>query len=296
MLGWRLGISAVLIPALVGLFIADHRLGANAPILLGLCLLLVVRGAWEITLLLSTRQMAPSFARVAIGASVVLCAAWVGVWRQPASPLLISLTTIAVAFSICVLSMFIAAALRYREPGGNMETLGAEILSVAYIGLLLAVTAQLRWIAGADAGYLVLASVVISAKCGDVGAYFLGRFLGRRKMIPRLSPGKTWMGFVGAVLGSGLGGWAWLTFATPRFGDNWQPAAWYWLVLYGVVLGLAGLVGDLCESLIKRDVEAKDSAALLPGFGGLLDLLDSVLFAGPVAVILWYTLPLATWQ
>jgi phosphatidate cytidylyltransferase len=65
-------------------------------------------------------------------------------------------------------------------------------------------------------------------------------------------------------------------------------------VCYGLIIGLVGLVGDLCESLIKRDVGRKDSAALMPGFGGLLDLLDSILYAGPVAYVLWRTLPLAT--
>ena len=63
-------------------------------------------------------------------------------------------------------------------------------------------------------------------------------------------------------------------------------------MFYGVVLGVVGLVGDLCESLIKRDMGQKDAAALMPGFGGLLDLLDSILYTGPVAYVLWVVLPL----
>ena len=66
-------------------------------------------------------------------------------------------------------------------------------------------------------------------------------------------------------------------------------------ILFGVVIALAGLLGDLAESLIKRDCEAKDSAVLMPGFGGLLDLLDSVIYAGPIALLLWQILPLKTW-
>ena len=77
--------------------------------------------------------------------------------------------------------------------------------------------------------------------------------------------------------------------------SDWTPPAAHWAILYGVAVGIVGLTGDLCESLIKRDVERKDSAALLPGFGGLLDLLDSVLYAGPVAYVLWLVLPLRTW-
>ncbi|MEQ9065714.1 MAG: phosphatidate cytidylyltransferase, partial [Gimesia chilikensis] len=74
----------------------------------------------------------------------------------------------------------------------------------------------------------------------------------------------------------------------------WSAPAWYWSILFGAIIGVVGLVGDLCESLIKRDVGKKDSAELLPGFGGLLDLLDSPLYAGPVAFLLWKLLPLVT--
>ncbi len=199
----------------------------------------------------------------------------------------------AVCFSLFVLVLFLRAAISYREPGRSMETLGVEVLGLSYLGFLLAVTTQLRWVAGAEAGYFVLGSLVIAAKCGDIGAYTLGRLFGKRKLIPRLSPGKTWMGFWGALLGAALGAWAWLSFAPPLFGDTVKPAPAGWAILYGVILGLVGLIGDLCESLIKRDVGQKDSAPLFPGFGGLLDLLDSVLYAGPVAYVLWLTLPLA---
>ena len=93
-----------------------------------------------------------------------------------------------------------------------------------------------------------------------------------------------------------MAAWAWLQFATPRFVPGGRPPEWYWSVLYGIVLGGVGLIGDLCESLIKRDMGQKDSAPLLPGFGGLLDLIDSVIYAGPVAYLLWLALPLATWS
>ncbi len=83
-----------------------------------------------------------------------------------------------------------------------METLGAELIIVAYVGVLLCLTAELRWVAGAQAGYLVLGSLIIAAKCGDIGAYTLGRLFGRRKMAPRFSPGKTWAGAIGALIGS----------------------------------------------------------------------------------------------
>ena len=194
-----------------------------------------------------------------------------------------------------VLGLFALEAMRFRKPGHSMESLGANLLTVAYCGVLLAVTAQLRWVQGAHAGYLLLGSLVVSAKIGDIGAYTLGRLFGKRKMAPHLSPGKTWAGFGGALLGAALGSTLWLTIAPPLFDENWAaPPVWV-SVLFGLVIGITGLTGDLCESLIKRDVGQKDSAPLMPGFGGLLDLLDSVLYAGPVALLLWHVLPLATW-
>ncbi len=295
MLGWRVLISTILIPSLIGIFMLDARDGAAARYLLALCVLLTLRGVWELTAMLKARSFAPNFALTAGCAVAVVLAAW----YQPliennTSGGVGALGPIALVYSLSVLAMFFSGALRYRQPGTSMETLGAEMLTVSYLGVLIAVTAQLRWIEGGQAGYLALGSLVIAAKAGDIGAYTLGRLFGKRKMIPRLSPGKTWMGAVGAVLGSGTAAVAWFTWATPMFSASWQPCVWYVAMLYGVVIGVTGLIGDLCESLIKRDTGHKDSAALMPGFGGLLDLLDSILYAGPVAYLLWQILPLVT--
>ena len=204
------------------------------------------------------------------------------------------------AYAMTILVLFLLATYRYREPGASMETLGVELLIVSYIGVLMGVFAQLRWVAGSEAGYLVIGSLLVVTKGGDVGAYFLGRLFGRRKLVPLLSPGKTWAGADGALVGSASSAVLWLHFATPLFSPTgealWQPPWWLVSAVYGLILGVTGLVGDLCESLIKRDVGKKDSSTLLPGFGGLLDLMDSVLYASPVAYVLWKALPLVTWK
>jgi phosphatidate cytidylyltransferase len=198
---------------------------------------------------------------------------------------------VAAAFSVAVLLLLAAEAARFEEPGSSMESLGANLLIVAYCGFLLAITAQLRWVSAGDWGYLALGSLVIATKCGDIGAYTIGRLFGRRKMAPRLSPGKTWAGFVGALIGAALGAWAWLTLATPSLAESTVRILPFRAIAFGVAMGIVGLIGDLCESLIKRDVGQKDAAALFPGFGGLLDLLDSVIYAGPVAWLWWTLLP-----
>jgi len=290
-------LSAILIPLLIVVFILDARSGPRALWLLGLCLLLALRATWEMVTLLQRPSLAPRFGPTAACVVGLLVAGW---WNhligRGIETGLSDLGPVAMAFAVSVLVLFLFSAVRYREPGGHMETLGAELLIVSYIGMLLTVTAQLRWVAGDEGGYLALGSLVIAAKAGDIGAYTLGRLFGRRKMTPLLSPGKTWMGALGAVLGAALASWAWFCSAPALFNPFWVPCPSAAAVLFGAVIGVVGLVGDLCESLIKRDVGQKDSATLLPGFGGVLDLLDSVLYAGPVAYILWQILPLATWR
>ncbi|MFG0332842.1 MAG: phosphatidate cytidylyltransferase [Maioricimonas sp. JB049] len=296
MLGWRLAISAILIPAIVLLFFLDAHLGTPAPVLFLLCVFLCLRGTYEMTDLMRERAFAPRRRLTSLCGVAVIVAAWgprmVGLERKT----LVVLGVVAMTYAMCVLLLLFAAAMRYREPGRNVDTLGAEIFTVSYAGFLLALTAQLRWVVGTDAGYIVLGSLLVTAKSGDVGAFFIGRLFGRRKMAPLLSPGKTWAGAFGAVLGGATGAWCWLTFATPWLYPEAAPSPWHWSILYGVLIGIVGLIGDLCESMVKRDMGKKDSANLLPGFGGLLDMLDSVLYSGPVALVLWVILPLATWQ
>ena len=305
MLVWRLLVSAILIPLFVGCFYLDACLGAHAPIFLAIVLFLAVFGAREMVDLLWTRSFTPNRTIVTACCVLVAAAAWWG--RFGHMPIKIpsddnTLAQVMLAYAMTILVLFLLATYRYREPGASMETLGVELLIVSYIGVLLGVVAQLRWVAGDQAGYLVIGSLVIVTKGGDVGAYFFGRLFGRRKLVPLLSPGKTWAGAVGALVGSAGSAVAWLYFATPLFTpltpqgiSPWIPPYWVASAFYGLVLGITGLVGDLCESLIKRDVGKKDSSSLLPGFGGLLDLVDSVLYAGPVAYVLWKALPLATW-
>lgn len=303
MLFWRLTVSAILIPLFFGLFWLDAQLGESAPILLLLVLVLAMRGAGEMVDLLWTRSFTPNRVIVTASCVVVAAAAWWG--RFGHMPIKIpsddnTLAQVMLAYSLTVLGMFLLATYRYREPGASMETLGAELLIVSYIGVLLGVASQLRWVAGSDAGYLVIGSLLIVVKGGDVGAYFFGRLFGKRKMVPHLSPGKTWAGAVGALVGSAASAVAWLQLVTPHFtpvtSAPWAPPSWIASAFYGLILGITGLIGDLCESLIKRDVGKKDSARLLPGFGGLLDLMDSVLYASPVAYVLWKALPLVTWH
>jgi phosphatidate cytidylyltransferase len=290
----RMTLGPILIAALAVIFWLDARAGATAPFLLALAILLTIRGLWEFADLLAARQLTVRFGFLcALGAAVV-AANWAPVaagWDTAASPLA-RFGPAMLAYAVAVMALFGNALARFHAPGGNLEVLAMEVLGLSYLAVFVSATAQLRWVASADLCYLPLASVVVVTKCGDTAAYFTGRAFGRRKLAPLISPGKTRAGGVGALVGAALGGWICLS-VVPRSIADAVPAAAQWSLLYGVLIGGLGVVGDLAESLIKRDVGRKDSAPLLPGFGGLLDLLDSVIFVGPAAYLLWLVLPLA---
>ncbi len=294
MLGWRLGIAAILIPSLLAMFWVDAHQGPRATILLLFCALLSVRASFETSQLLTTRSMRPSFGLTAICSLAIIFAGWAHtlVAVEDGLPrLLVSLGFICTAIVFSFASLFVREAVRFREPGSSMETLGAGSIAVMYSGGLLAITSQFRWFPSADLGYFALMSLVVAVKSGDTVAYTFGRLWGRRKMAPSLSPGKTWMGAAGAVVGGIVGGGLWLHFGSHLFESSPVISSYAALITYGIAMGVIGLVGDLCESLIKRDVQQKDSAKLMPGFGGLLDLLDSVLFASPFALAFWVFWP-----
>ncbi|MFM7101704.1 MAG: phosphatidate cytidylyltransferase, partial [Verrucomicrobiota bacterium] len=125
--------------------------------------------------------------------------------------------------------------------------------------------------------YYVLYFILVT-KFSDLGAYCTGSLIGRHKMIPRLSPGKTWEGFGGAIVISTGASVLFAHLAGPHLKGMTLPHA----LILGVLLSVAAVVGDLIESLFKREAGVKDSGKLFPGIGGILDLLDSLLFNAPL--------------
>jgi len=186
------------------------------------------------------------------------------------------------ALAISVLAAFIGEIKRYKEPGRAANNLAATIFSFSYVGLLLTFVVQITF--GAH-GLLALLSLIVVVKMGDTGAYSVGSLIGRHKMTPQLSPGKTWEGAAGALMFAVVGSWGVFEVLRPRLMSP-SPSVWQW-VGYGLIVGIAGMVGDLAESLLKRDAGQKNSSAWMPGLGGVLDVLDSILFAAPVAYLCW---------
>jgi phosphatidate cytidylyltransferase len=173
----------------------------------------------------------------------------------------------------------------YPSTGPATARIAYAVFAAVYLGVLPSFFVQLRWAAGADAG-LALALAIAVPKGGDIGAYTAGRLFGRHKMTPALSPKKTWEGFAGGLLASVLVAVVpAYFFATPH---GVECTALFALG-FGLTVGLAGVAGDLAESLLKRDAGLKDAGQSIPGFGGVLDVLDSVLFAAPVAYV-WFVI------
>jgi phosphatidate cytidylyltransferase len=128
-----------------------------------------------------------------------------------------------------------------------------------------------------DGNWRVLAAL-LAVVLSDTGGYASGVFLGKRKMAPSISPGKTWEGFAGSIAAAAVGSAILIFFAL--------DAPFYWGLLFGAVIAVVAVVGDLAESMLKRDLGIKDMSRLLPGHGGLMDRLDSILFAVPTAYLL----------
>ena len=129
-----------------------------------------------------------------------------------------------------------------------------------------------------DAGKYFLLYFILITKFSDMGAYAVGSLIGKHKMIPRISPAKTWEGFGGAILVSTGASVAFVYF----FGAKMVGMNYLHAVILGVILSITAVIGDLIESLFKREAGVKDSGALFPGIGGILDLLDSLLFNAPI--------------
>jgi phosphatidate cytidylyltransferase len=129
-----------------------------------------------------------------------------------------------------------------------------------------------------DAGKFFLLYFILVTKFSDMGAYAVGSLIGKHKMIPRISPGKTWEGFGGAILVSTCASITFVYF----FGAKMVGMNYLHATILGVILSVAAVIGDLIESLFKREAGVKDSGKLFPGIGGILDLLDSLLFNAPL--------------
>jgi len=276
MLRWRLSLGALLIAVLIALGWLDHLAAVPGVWFMPIAVLVAVLATGEMLGLTQAAGLRPVAWPIYATNLLLVLAAWsvVPAGLEPQAGLAWGVAIVGAGLLVA----FVAEIRRYERPGGTTANLGASALGMLYVGLLLNVTVQIRMAWGVPA----LASLLVVVKMGDTGAYTVGRLVGRHKMAPVLSPGKTWEGAAGAVVFACLGAWLCFHWA----GQSGVPGGW---LLYGLAVGVAGILGDLAESLLKRDVGRKDSSDWMPGFGGILDMVDSVLLAAPIAWICWAT-------
>ncbi len=178
-----------------------------------------------------------------------------------------------VALILFLLGLFGLQLVR-RRPAG-LVNLAVTVFGLAYVWILLSFILRIRYLAGVQGVLLFIAAV----KVADVGAYLVGRKLGKHKLAPSLSPAKSIEGAL-ASLATGVAV-SWL------LGVVWfEMLSWLEAAIFGIAVGIVAQTGDLVESMFKRESSLKDSAQLLPSYGGVLDLLDSLLPSAPVAYLL----------
>ncbi len=164
-----------------------------------------------------------------------------------------------------------------RSNTAGITAVATTLFGLMYVPWLLNFIQKINFFQNVDGHFYLLYFVVIT-KFSDTGAYAVGSLIGRHKMIPRISPGKTWEGFAGAIVVSTGASLLFACLARDKMpAMNWQHAA-----ILGVVLSVTAVIGDLIESLFKREAGVKDSGRFFPGIGGILDLLDSLLFNAPI--------------
>jgi phosphatidate cytidylyltransferase len=223
---------------------------------------LVGAGLWELRTALASRQVKLPLIPVAVGGAAMVAVAYH--WgAQPA------LAALVVTF---------IAVLVWRLPGGTdgyVRDVTAGAFALLYLPTIAAIVGLM--LAQPRGQYRVLLFVILTV-CSDSGGYFAGILFGRHQMAPSISPGKTWEGTCGSVVVCLVAGALGMTL---MLHGRW----WSGLVL-GAAAATAAILGDLAESTIKRDLQTKDMSSILPGHGGVLDRLDSLLIVAPVCWLL----------
>ncbi|MBI9018608.1 MAG: phosphatidate cytidylyltransferase [Phycisphaerae bacterium] len=181
--------------------------------------------------------------------------------------------------------MFLMALNQGLKKGtaNTINNLAAASLAMIYLGLGSYFIISIRCLgASADSAWPQIQYVVMflaTVKCADIGAYFTGRAIGKHKWVPSISPAKTWEGLAGGIALSII-----IAIAFAKGSGIMSVGN---AIIFGAVLAIVGQLGDLLESMFKRDADLKDSASMIPEFGGFLDLIDSPVVASPIGLLLF---------
>lgn len=266
----RIILGLIFIGLLVGIFYFDHLQQGDQ----GFCFLIILLMGAGVA---EFYNMAGLPKRSAVLGVVCSLALQVAVWAEVHYTFAFSPTLAVLAVGI--LSLFLCH-FSFQPDRDRLHQLSLALMGFFYVAFLGSFFVRIR--ALPQWGESLLLFTLVVSKGTDIFAYFTGSFFGRHKWIPKISPGKTWEGLLGGMVGAGgLGvALAWKAGGLENF-------YWYSVLIFCIILGLISQLGDLAESLIKRSLEVKDSAKLIPEFGGILDLIDCLLFTGPLVYFTW---------
>lgn len=300
MLKHRLLIGPLLILGLIGLLWLDEHLDRSPVpawaqslvpegyqtwppnmVLLPVALLVVVLAARELAAMFKAGGVQASRRWLGFAAAIglIVCA------LVPVNGSPVDAAALVGSAGAAVLVVSMLWHIRGRTLQGATAAAGAATFAFIYLGLMLGFLVALR----RDQSTWTILGVLLIVKSCDIGAYFTGRLFGRHKLIPWLSPGKTWEGLLGGALTSAAVAVGVTLVARdihpppPGRPIGFEDLGLWHAALFGAAMAVIGQAGDLLESVLKRDAGIKDSGATVPGFGGVLDVLDSILLAAPVA-------------
>jgi phosphatidate cytidylyltransferase len=249
---------------------SQNPAGVQATLLMVLLVIIAFPANFEFAGL-AKNAGAKIFLPITIISSVLLSTGWY--WSQ----FFHDKNQFAALFFILVLCLsslviFLWQGFRYAVVG-VFENCGANLLSIIYLGALASFFMKIR----IDFGPLIFLWFVFVVKFCDIGAYTLGRLFGKHKFSPVISPKKTWEGMAGGVI--------FAVIAASIFALVFDIMPLWQAVVFGVVFAFIGQLGDLAESMLKRAAEQKDASAVVPGFGGILDVIDSPLVSAVFAYV-----------
>jgi len=310
MLWQRLLFGSLLIAAICGIVILDGRLSADALPLTGIDVGMpssTLKCALPVTLLVVFLTVLASYelGRLCVAGGykpVTHWAAFVGAglaivpWiemqlRLGSASTLLSMEKAHLSLTVLWLTGgFIGACfavLMRKSTERAISHMAVTLFMIFYLGLMGSFVVRIRCLIPGAGGAALVVFYILTVKFGDIGAYFCGKLFGKHKLAYWLSPGKTIEGFVGALLLAGG-----MPIVGMLIWNSWDeslgkfPLSIAQVIIFGLVMAIVGHLGDLVESAVKRDVKAKDSGQIIPAFGGILDLIDSPLFAAPIGWIL----------